>query len=152
MAKPPLTRETAPTFLARVDRLRADSPRKFGTMDTNKMLRHMRTTFETSAGETNLPDVSIPVVRRILFFLVCRVVTTWPGGRLKLPDFWSPQADHTFEEEKRLFVGAMNRFFDAVASHPDQTQRHPTFGPLTMRQWSLLHGVHLHHHLRQFGV
>lgn len=152
MSKPPLSRETAPQFLARIEKLRADTPRRFGTMDTNKMLRHMRNALETSVGETDFPDISVPLVRRILYFLVCNIITTWPGGRLKAPDFWSPPPDHTFEEEKALFLVASNRFMDALASRPDQIARHPIFGPLTLQKWSRLHGIHLHHHLRQFGV
>lgn len=152
MPKPPLCRENEAQFLARIEKIRADSPRQFGTMDANKMLRHMRNALETSVGETDLPDSSIHVVRRILYFLVCRVITTWPGGRLKAPDYWSPPADHPFGEEKTLFLAATRRFFDALAANPDRVARHPIFGPLTLRQWSRLHGIHLHHHLRQFGA
>ncbi len=152
MTKAPLTRESESMFLARVEKLRADSPRKFGTMDTAKMLRHMRNAFETCIGETNLPDSSIPVVRKILYFAICHVMTTWPGGRIKAPDYWSPPADHPFDEEKRLFLSAMQRFLAAFSAQPGQVGRHPILGPLTLRQWSRLNGIHLHHHLRQFGV
>lgn len=152
MAKPPLSRETESAFLERVQKLRADTPGQFGAMDPNKMLRHMRNALETSIGETNYPDKSIPVVRGILYFLVCNVITTWPGGKLKAPDFWSPPVDHTFDEEKALFLAATKRFLEALASNPEKLAKHPIFGELTLRQWSLLHGTHLHHHLRQFGV
>lgn len=152
MAKPPLARETAADFLARVNRIREDTPRKFGSMDANRMLRHMRLALETAVGETDLPDSSIPVVRRVLFFAVTRVVTTWPGGKLKAPDWWSPPSEHPFEEEKRRFLAATDRFLAALEENPERVTRHPIFGPLKLRQWSRLHGIHLHHHLRQFGA
>lgn len=152
MSKPPLSRGTAPEFLARIEKLRADSPRKFGKMDTNRMLRHMRNAVETSLGETDLPDKSIPGVRSVLFFVMTNIITTWPGGGLKAPDFWSPPAEHDFDEERKLFLAATERFLTALDADPSRSARHPIFGGLTLGRWSRLHGIHLHHHLRQFGV
>ncbi len=152
MAIPSLTSETLPHFVNRFERLEAETPRKFGTMDTTKMLRHMRNAFETAIGETDLPDESIPVVRKVLFVLIAHVITTWPGGRIKAPDYWSPETDKAFDEERALCRQALDRFVDTVAKEPDRVSSHPILGPLTLKQWSRLNGVHFHHHLRQFGV
>ncbi len=148
----PLNRESEAMQRARIAKLAANTPRKFGTMDTNAMLRHMRNAVETSLGETDLPDKSIPLVSRVLFLLMTRVITTWPGGMLKAPDFWSPPPDHEFEKERELFLAATSRFLDALEKEPKRSARHPIFGSLSLSQWSRLHGIHLHHHLRQFGV
>lgn len=153
MPKDSLNRANLAAFRERIDKLAADTPRKFGTMDTNAMLRHMRLALETSVGETDLPDKSLPpVVRQLIYFLITNAITTWPGGKLKAPDFWSPPSEHSFEEEKRLFLGATERYLKALEETPEKKERHPIFGSLNLRQWSRLHGLHLNHHLRQFGV
>lgn len=152
MPKADFSRATESEFIDRLNNLRANSPAVFGTMDTTRMMRHMRTSFETAVGETDLPDSSIPVLRGVIFFLITRLITTWPGGRLKAPDYWSPSAEHSFEEEKRLLVEVIGRFLAALDADPERRSRHPIFGPLTLRQWSRLSGLHMHHHLRQFSV
>ncbi len=147
-----LTRETHSDFTHRVQALRADSNRKFGKMSIEQMLKHLRNAFEVSLGEKSLPDESKPIVRDVLFFLIARVITTWPGGRIKAPDYWSPPADYDFERERKELLGAMDRFLGAFEAAPDKIGVHPILGPLTMRKWSQLMGVHMHHHMRQFGV
>ena len=147
-----LTRQTLSDFAGRVQALRPDSQRKFGKMSIEQMLKHLRNAFEVSLGEKTLPDESKPVVRDILYFLIARVITTWPGGRIKAPDYWSPPADYDFERERKELLGAMDRFLGAFESAPDKIGVHPILGPLSMREWSQLMGVHMHHHMRQFGV
>jgi hypothetical protein len=147
-----LTRQTAADFTGRVEALRVDSTRKFGKMSVERMLKHLRNAFEVALGEKTLPDESKPILRDIAYFVIARVMTTWPGGRIKAPDYWSPPADYDFEGERRALLAAMNRFLEAFEKSPDQIGLHPLLGPLSMRKWSQLMGVHMHHHMRQFGV
>ena len=139
-------------YRTRAEALTKDTPRRFGTMDVTKMMRHMRNAFETALGETNLPDESVPFLRRVLYFGICHVITTWPGGVLKAPDYWSPPPDHEYDDERRLFFDAMGRFVEGAEREPEKVSAHPILGPMSMRRWQRLNGLHLHHHLRQFGV
>jgi hypothetical protein len=121
-------------------------------MSVEQMLKHLRNAFEVSLGEKTLPDESTPILRSIIFFVIAHVMTTWPGGRIKAPDYWTPPAEYDFERERKELLGAMDRFLAAYESGPDKVGVHPILGPLTMRKWSQLMGVHMHHHMRQFGV
>ena len=109
MAVRVLDQQNLSYFLGRIEKLSKDSPRKFGTMDVTKMMRHMRNAFETAMGETNLPDASKPFVGKFLYYVITHVITTWPGGRIKAPDYWTPPSDHSYEEERELFVVALKR-------------------------------------------
>ena len=152
MGKPSLTAATADHFRERLAKLEPDSERRFGTLDPAAMLRHMRLACEVGAGEVEVEDESTPVVRSVMFFVITRIMTTWPGGRIKAPDFWTPPADHEFEEERTALLAAMDRFNEKLEKEPDSRAANPVLGSLSTRQWSRLTGIHFHHHLRQFGV
>lgn len=147
-----LTRETQSNFAHRIEALRADSQRKFGEMSVEQMLKHLRNAMEVALGEKTLPDESKPIIRDILFILIARLITTWPGGKIKAPDYWSPPADYDFERERTELLGVLGRFLDTFEKSPDKIGVHPILGPLTLKKWSQLMGVHIHHHMRQFGV
>jgi len=147
-----LTRETWPEFRARIESLTANAPRKFGSMDAHQMLRHMRNVHETALEEVSYPDHYIPVVSKAILFLSTRVMKTWPHGKIKAPDFWTPQVDGSFDEEREKLIACVERFLDRLDAQPDKIVRNPFFGNMSLRAWSLLNGIHFHHHLRQFGV
>lgn len=147
-----LTTATLSDFTNRVDALRPDSHRKFGKMSVEQMLKHLRNATEVALGEVVMPDESKPIIRDIGYILIARVFTTWPGGKIKAPDYWSPPPDHDFAGERAGLLGAMQRFVAAVDATPDTVAVHPILGPLSLRKWSQLMGVHVHHHMRQFGV
>ena len=147
-----LTRETADEFRNRINQLSPDSDRKFGKMDVTQMMRHMRLSCDTATGKANVTDKSTPLVRNIMFFAVCHVITTWPGGRIKAPDYWSPPAEHGFEDERKLLLGAIDEFLDKLEQDPSFVAANPVLGPLDQHKWSRLMGIHFKHHLRQFGV
>jgi len=148
----PLTRQTLADFTGRVEALKSDSQRKFGKMSIEQMLKHLRNAHEVALGEKTMVDESKPILRNVLFFVIARVMTTWPGGRIKAPDYWSPPADFDFDGERKGLLSAMKRFTEALEKTPEKVAVHPMLGPLTMRKWSQLNGAHINHHMRQFGV
>lgn len=64
----------------------------------------------------------------------------------------TPPAEHDFDEERRLLIEVMRRFVDKLEQAPNESHINPGFGPLTMTQWSKLHGLHSSHHFRQFQL
>lgn len=152
MAILPYDKVSEEDYANRLASVAADSERKFGTMDSTKMLRHMRLSYETACGETDFEIKPIPVVSPVLLFVFSNVLKTWPGGKIKAPGFWSPPAEGEFDEELRLITEAQRRFLEKLESSPDEVNAHPIFGKMTVHQWSRLLGPHLNHHLRQFGV
>lgn len=147
----PYTPESKTDFDQRLSGLKPDSERKFGKMDATQMLRHMRLSYETALGETDLEDARVPL-GKLVYHIITGPVKTWPGGALKAPDFWSPPAEHEFDEEKDLLTQSMERYLAKLADAPDEVHAHPMMGPLTVKEWSRLLGPHLNHHLRQFGL
>ncbi len=152
MAKVSLTRETLDHFKERIGRLTPDSERRFGTLDPVRMMRHMRHTLEAAIGEVDVEDESMPILRKVMYIVICYVITTWPGGRIKAPDSWTPPADKNFDDERTAMLAAIDDYLDVLDSEPERVGVNPALGPLTVRKWSRLMGLEFHHPLRQFGV
>lgn len=102
-----LNRDTVNDHIERINRLRPDSARRFGTLDARGMIRHLRWTIEASLGEPESVDESVPVVRTIIWILFFNLFTNWPGGKIKGPPFVTPEPEHDFEEERRLLIDAL---------------------------------------------
>jgi hypothetical protein len=149
---PDLSRESLSAFTAPLEKLKADTPRKFGEMDPSRTLRHLRTALELSLGEGDAKDESIPVLRFIIRVVFFQLITRWPGGKFKAPDYWTPPAEHEFDEEKRLLCEALERFVVACEAQPDRKTISPLLGPIRLDFWSHVHAIHSNHHYRQFGL
>lgn len=147
-----LTRATYPDFKQRLDKLTPESKRQFGTMDPVQMMRHMRNVHETALEEVSYPNKTIPVLGKLVYFVFTRVMTTWPGGKIKAPDFWTPPPEAEFDEERQKLNASVERFLSALEKDPNKVVQNPFFGKLPLREWSRLNGIHFNHHLRQFGV
>lgn len=147
-----LTSATAEHFLERLGRVRADSPRHWGTMVPLGMMAHLTRIFEMSLGEFQAEDISNPLTRsRIVQYIVIEWLPI-PKGRLKAPPYLTPPPSRGFDEEVERARAAVLRFARKADEAPDAFGFSPLFGPLTFRQWSRLHARHTDHHLRQFGA
>ena len=152
MATYDLDRTTLAFFHERLSRLTAATPRQWGTMDLPRTLRHLTFTFEMSLGEQVVPDKTIPVVRDLVYLVFFRCFTNWPKGRLKGPAYTCPPAQGGFDAERAAVSDRMWRFVDSLEREPDREALNPGLGHIPLTTWSRVHGVHLDHHLRQFGV
>jgi hypothetical protein len=152
MATYDFDRTTLSFFHERVSRLTATTPRRWGTMDVCRALRHLTFIFEMSLGEQVVPDKTVPVLRDVLYVVFFRWFTNWPKGKLKGPAYTCPPPQGGFDVERAAVVDRMWRFVDLLEREPDRTALNPGLGPIPLTKWSRVHGVHLDHHLRQFGV
>ncbi len=152
MAKIYLNQETLPGFKERIGKLTPDAERKFGTMTVLAMMRHMRNVMETALGETSYPKQFPEFLGKAAFFISTEVFTNWPKGKLKVPSFWTPEPGDNFQEERDLWLASVDKFVEKVEDEPQVLVRNPFFGSLTMKQWSLMNGIHVDHHLKQFNV
>ena len=152
MATYDLDRTTLSFFHERVSRLTEGTPRQWGRMDVCRTLRHLTFTFEMSLGEQEVPDKTVPVVRDLVYVVFFRWFTTWPKGRLKGPAYTCPPPQGDFAAERAAVVDRMWRFVDLLEREPDRAAMNPGLGAIPLTKWSRVHGVHLDHHLRQFGV
>ena len=147
-----LTNDTRDQIVQRLEKIGADTSRKWGVMQPIEMIAHLRRAFEISLGEVEVRDESNFVVRNVLGPIAFSGLLPWPKGKLKtLPVFLAtPEGD--IEEEKTKLVAAVDRFVEASEKEPEKKALSPAFGWLTLGYWRKVHGIHTDHHLRQFGV
>jgi hypothetical protein len=152
MKPQPLTSATVADIHGRVAKLRPDSVRKWGKLEPVGMVCHMARVMEISLGDHPVEDRSNFITRsRLVRWLVLETLP-WPKGRIKAPSFFTPAPEGELEDELKALLAAMERFAREMEANPDRRVTHPVFGPLTLRYWGVLHGLHFDHHCRQFGV
>jgi oxepin-CoA hydrolase / 3-oxo-5,6-dehydrosuberyl-CoA semialdehyde dehydrogenase len=152
MAAMVLNRRTLALFTVRINAIRPDAERLWGEMTPARMLAHLTRSIEISLGEYPVKDRSLPLVRSLLRWWVFHPRRDWPEGKIKSPADWTPEPTESFTEERAKLLQAMDRFLAAAAREPGRKTVSPLFGPLTLEYWRLVHGKHIDHHLRQFGV
>ena len=142
--------EALQEITSRINQLRPESERKWGSMDVAQMLAHCGQAMQTSVG-------SAKPKRMLISYLVgpfLRKLTVNPKRFQKNlptdPTFLIKDA-RDFETEKARLLKLIDQFISNgpanVPAHP-----HPLFGKLNSEEWGGLTYKHLDHHLRQFGV
>lgn len=137
------------------DRLRSIPPDRrplWGTMESSSMVRHLRFITEASLGEIETEDKSNFLSRNVIRFLFFYIITNWPKAKLNVPARYAPAPDGSYEEELAWLFQAIDRFVETAEREPDRIVVHELFGPVTLKFWRRIHGVHFAHHLRQFGA
>lgn len=122
-------------------------------MNVNQMLCHVTDQLRASLGELGeMKDESNFMTRTLLKFLVLNVmpipknVPTSP--RVDQMKDGTPPTD--FEADKKSLLDFIEKF---VAAPEDfNWSPHFKFGALDKKEWAVLAGKHLDHHLKQFGV
>ena len=147
-----LTPQTLDAFITRLEAIPADAQPRWGSMSHAKMLKHLRTVNDMSLGRIEPIDQSNFFSRTVMRFLVFHVFTTWPKGKVKVPDRLTPEPDGNVEEERRRLVEAWREFVEIAEREPNRRGIHPLVGPQPLVYWRRMHGMHIDHHLRQFGV
>ena len=145
------TRETAPIFVDRIEKIGPGTKPLWGSMDSTQLMRHLSRSFEISLGEVEVQDQSSWFSRNVLWYLFFYVFTTWPKG-IKAPAVFTPEPEGDFEKEKQTLLDSIERFLTALEQEPERKEISPLMGPISLRDFSRIHGVHLAHHLRQFGA
>ncbi len=146
-----LTHENKDSFINRFNAITLDSAPQWGSLNASGMLRHLRYTIELSLGEVQEKDISNFFSRTIIRILFFHCITTWPKG-IKAPPTFTPDTSESLESEREQLIQALHRFCDTVEREPQRKTLSPLLGMITLRYWSRVHGIHMNHHLRQFGV
>lgn len=137
-------------LLERLDALRPDAPRKWGTLTPGEMLCHL-----ADATDSVLDQSSSETVRPhpILKLIALRLPLAWPRG-LPTPAAVDPKEAGTkpgdFEADRRRTIAGLRRL--AAAPDGSLTSSHGAFGPMTPGDWRRWAYRHADHHLRQFGL
>jgi len=139
--------EVKAEILERIEKLKPDTPREWGTMIVSVMLKHCCYPLE-------LALMNPKPKRNILGYLIGGIVRK---KVLALEPFekngYTPKefvvkSSTNFETAKKELIGLIKAFEEK--SLTDLT--HPFFGKLSLEEWSWMQYKHLDHHLRQFGV
>jgi len=136
--------------LARVERLRPDSARAWGTMDAAQTMAHCALAMEAATGDATLPR---PWMARIIGPLFKKWMLGPKPFSKNSPTH--PQlvtkSPKDFEHEKARLVASIRKSHDAGPPSAERFE-HAFVGRLTGEEWGRLQHKHLDHHLRQFGV
>ena len=136
-------------MLARLECLRADSPRKWGVMSIEQMLAHCQQPLRVAVGDLALK-------RSLIGFLFGRMAKKkllspepWKRSLPTAPEF-KIASPRDFNTEKAALRGLIERV--GLAGPAGLTKSpHPFFGPLSSEEWQALQWRHLDHHFTQFG-
>lgn len=138
--------------LARVDALRPDSPRQWGTMTPHEAVRHLSDAFRMVNGDRPLPSRSKLLYRTVVRFAALTLPMPFPRGVRTAPGL-DPSSGGTPPKEFQRDVDDLKALTERFAAtggrglHP-----HVAFGPLRPGEWGRWAWRHMDHHLRQFGV
>lgn len=154
MAIHDLTEEHLSFHCERIESLTPDTERLWGEMTADRMMRHLRIVTELTLDDPNgeVKVILPPLIRTVVVWLLFDVFTNWPKGKLKSLPLYLPEETLGFEEEKRMLLDICREFASRCEASPGEKHIHPGAGPVTLRRLAHIHGVHMNHHYRQFGL
>ena len=135
-------------IIDRINKLGAQSQRKWGKMDVAQMLAHVQQPIEVAFGKRPL---KAHWLLKLIGPLIKSQLYNSKPYKQGLPTDRSYVMTGTtkeFENEKQQLLELVNNFHESNLTGA----RHPVFGTLTKEQWGLATWKHLDHHLKQFGV
>ncbi len=137
-------------LVARLNALRPDTPRRWGTLTAGEMLCHLA---DATASVPNSASSEAGRGRPLIKWIALSTPLPWPRG-LPTPSSVDPRGDGTkpsdFETDRQRAIEGLRTFAAAPASA--LTSSHSAFGSMTARDWKRWAYRHTDHHLRQFGL
>jgi|SRR3954447_13668779 hypothetical protein len=135
----------------RMESLRADSERKWGSMNPAQALAHCTAGLEMALGETRPPRMLIGriigrMVKARAFREEVPMRRNSPTVKVLIVN------DERNLEAERERLGYMIDRFASGGPNGCTTHPHSFFGRLTPEEWSAWMYKHLDHHLQQFGI
>lgn len=152
MARLDLNRQTASTFRQRIQGIENDAQRQWGTMGPEKLIRHVTYLIEISLGEKHAEKIFVPVPSILLWYVFFAWFTQWPKGKFQAPPSFLPPEEGNLEDARAACMTAIERFVDQLELTPGQRGYSPLLGNIPLTKWARVHGIHLDHHLRQYGL
>lgn len=149
---------TLSSLVERLDQLRPDTPRRWGTLTAGEMVCHLGDAHETVVESETAPAQPLrppgsPRLRPLVKWLALYAPLPWPKG-VKTLKHVDPRSEGTrpddFDRDRERAISSLRRLAAAHAS--ELAQRHFLFGPMSRRDWHRWAYRHVTHHLRQFGL
>lgn len=143
-----LDKSTQQDIFSRINQLKSNSERRWGTMSVSQMLKHMTIAFSVPINRIQLPKDKLyylsanPIARKLLIDIL-----PWPKNMVTAQDF-IVKDDPEFEQTKQATINIVNDFINSN----DFSGSHPVFGIMDKETWGKAMYKHFDHHLKQFGV
>lgn len=136
-------------LIARLDNLRLDSPRRWGTMTANQMICHLQDSIRCAIGEVKAERMRTPFSNRLLRYLIIHVIP-WPKGRAKTAKEMLQTLPGDFDADRQR----LREYIEAAGQRGPNASwiPHPAFGNMSGRDYGVLIWRHCDYHFRQFGV
>lgn len=134
----------------RIQRLRPDTPAKWGRMSAPQMVCHLNDSFRVGMGEKYASPASSFLQRTFIKWIALRTPLRWPPGVPTRPEIEQGRGGTPPAEWSRDCAELMV-LIDAFADRQTFGE-HPTFGKMSHRDWLTWGFRHVDHHLRQFGI
>lgn len=142
-----LDNEDRSLILERLQRVRPDAKAAWGNLDAPRMLCHVADQMRVALGDVPTEPVHTFASRTLVKFLVVNTGLPAPRGKIKTAPEMLTSRPTSWEADLAACVDLAERVGRGTARAV-----HPTFGPLSPREWGRLSWKHLNHHLVQFGV
>jgi uncharacterized protein DUF1569 len=145
--------QDAAALLTRLNRLRPDSPRRWGRMTAHGMVCHLRDAFLMDTAQKPVSHLTGLRHRTIVKWIALYVPVRWPANIATRPEI-DQTIGGTRPADFEVDVRALEAVMHLVTAQPDffAGRRHPIFGVLSHAAWMRWGYLHVDHHLRQFGV
>jgi len=140
-------------LLARVRRVRPDTPRLWGKMTAAQMICHLNDAFLGVMGDKPLEIPRGFTIWPVLKYVALYSPAKWPQGVPTRPEMDQLAGSGTppteFGCDVRKLLESMERFTRQPRDF--QFRPHPMFKTMSEGQWMRWGYLHVDHHLRQFG-
>lgn len=137
-------------MIARIDRLRPESPRLWGRMSAPQMVCHVGDQFRVGLGDIPARQYGGLLHHTLAKWIVIELPIRAPRGKVPTVPEMQLTSPSEWEKDVAALVELIRRVREKGPS--SAWAPHPAFGRMTGRQWGILTCKHLHHHLCQFGV
>lgn len=138
--------------LNRLSKLSEDDKALFGVMNANQMLCHVNDQIRIALGDIQCVKQGNILHRTLIKWLLFAGVP-FPKGRTKTMPEVNQNIGGTspinFKNDLQLLSANMDRFIEL--SKGQGFVEHPFFGEMNPNEWGKMVGIHLDHHLKQFG-
>jgi len=133
----------------RLQALSASSTARWGQMNVNGMLEHLRLSAQMAVGEVASASKGKRVFQVFPLKHLILYVLPFPKGAPTAKELL-PSAAASLEEERAAVLQLLER----IGAGPQEGTgpAHPLFGPLSRREWAAATYKHVDHHLKQFGA
>ncbi|MCB9232079.1 MAG: phenylacetic acid degradation bifunctional protein PaaZ [Bacteroidia bacterium] len=146
-----VSKHSLPLFL---EKLKADTPAKFGKMTAQHMVEHLRYYLKVALGQITQPLVTKEEMLEA-FQDSLYTYRKFPKGthdpELKEGNMRELEFD-SLEAAKKAFLETFAEYELHYIDHMDFEATHPVFGSMNKEKWDLFNRKHYQHHFEQFGL